>query len=186
MTARDINGDGIPDLAVSYETSTVGRSGVSIYYGDGKGGFRDGPGYDIGTMNMTSPTFADLNGDGKPDLLLCNYWGGNVAVFLNKGDGTFLPPTRYPAHAYPILIRVADFNRDGRPDFVVACAGTSTVSVYRNRGNGLFDDPVVLEVGGGDCRSVFVADFNRDGRPDLVTQNQSDHTISVLINRTGE
>lgn len=186
VTARDINGDGIPDLAVSYETSTVGRSGVSIYYGDGKGGFRDGPGYDIGTMNMTSPTFADLNGDGKPDLLLCNYWGGNVAVFLNKGDGTFLPPTRYPAHAYPILIRVADFNRDGRPDFVVACAGTSTVSVYRNRGNGLFDDPVVLEVGGGDCRSVFVADFNRDGRPDLVTQNQSDHTISVLINRTGE
>ena len=186
VTAKDINGDGIPDLAVSYETSTVNRSGVSIYYGDGKGNFRDGPGYDIGTMNMVSPTFADLNGDGKPDLLLCNYWGGNVAVFLNKGDGTFDVPSRHAVHAYPIRIGVGDFNRDGKLDFVVSSAGTSTVSVFRSRGNGQFDDAVPLEAGGSDCRGVVVADLNRDGRPDLITQNAHSSTISVLINRTGD
>lgn len=186
VTAKDINGDGIPDLAVSFETSTGGQSGVSIYYGDGNGNFHEGPTYNIGTGNMNCPTLVDLNGDGKPDLLVCNYWGGNVAVFLNKGDGTFLPPTRYPVGSYPIMLRVADFNRDGKPDFVVPSAGTSHVTLYRNRGNGQFEDPVVLETGGGDCRSVFVADFNRDGKPDLVTQNQANATIGLLINRTGE
>ena len=111
--AVDVNGDGLPDLAVTFETSTVGQSGVTIYYGNGQGSFQSGPTYNVGTQNMNSPVFADFNGDGKKDLALCNYWGNAIVVFMNAGNGTFINPTRYFSDSYPIMLRVADFNGTG-------------------------------------------------------------------------
>lgn len=185
VCAGDVNGDNIPDLAVSFETSTVGRSGVTIYYGDGQGNFLGGPTYNIGTMNMNSPVFVDFNGDGKRDLALCHYWGNAVAVMFNNGDGTFGSLAQYPTRQYPLILRTADFNGDGRMDIVTPNAGTSQVSVYRNQGGGIFANAVAFDSGGSNCRTCYVADFNRDGKPDLVTQNENTRTIGILINETG-
>ncbi len=178
----DLNGDGKVDLAVTFETSTVDRSGVQIYYGDGTGNFQPGPTYYIGTQNMFGPTLTDFNGDGKLDLALCNYWSGTIVVMFGNGDGTFKPYTRYPAASYPLHTAVADFNGDGWPDIAVPINGNGSVYVYRNRGGGIFVDPLVVPSGGKDTRSCCVADFNRDGKPDLVVQNMETKTIGVLIN----
>lgn len=187
VAAGDVDGDATPDLAVTYETSTVGQSGVSIYYGDGSGGFRSGPSYNIGTQNMNSPQLVDLNGDGKRDLAMCHYWGFAVAVFLNNGIGTFGPVKEYSSsNGYPIVIRVTDLDGDGRPDIVVADAGTSHIGFYRNKGAGVFADAVLVDSGGSNCRSVYVADVNNDGKPDLVTQNESTANVGVLLNTTGK
>ena len=63
---------------------------------------------------------ADLDGDGKRDLVTANYDAGNVAVLLGNGDGTFRAAVLYAAGMGTISVAVGDFNKDGRPDLVAA------------------------------------------------------------------
>lgn len=185
VAVRDVNGDSHLDLAIGFVTSTVDRSGVALFYGDGKGKFEGGPTYNIGTQNMPGVALEDLNGDRKPDLAVTHYWSGQLVVLFNKGDGSFDSLTRYPAGRFPIQIRAADFNGDGKLDLVTPNAGTGQVSVFRNRGDGTLHDPVSVPSGGENSRSCAVADFNRDGRPDLVVQHESSRTVGVLLNESG-
>ena len=80
-------------------------------------------------------TVADVNRDGKPDLIVSDNGGGNngdgaVAILLGNGDGTFQPPMTYDAGGcYTSSVAVADLNRDGKLDIVLdspACATNST------------------------------------------------------------
>src|SRR6266540_3069774 len=85
---------------------------------------------------------ADLNGDGKPDVVTAN--GGRntntVSVFLNAGDGSF--PSRHDfatgTGPYESPLGVADLNGDGKPDLAIATHAGHTVSVFLNRGDGSF------------------------------------------------
>ena len=65
-------------------------------------------------------TSADVNGDGKHDLVVANYGSGNVSVLLGNGNGTFHAQQTYAAGALPSSVAVADVNGDGFPDIVVA------------------------------------------------------------------
>ena len=80
---------------------------MSIYLGNGHGGFGKPTIYDIGP-DPTGLTVADVNGDGMPDLLVGNDFG-DVLVLLGNGDGTFQPYRRPTA----IALAVADLNGDG-------------------------------------------------------------------------
>lgn len=64
---------------------------------------------------------ADLNGDGKPDLvlpLLDSSFNDEVLIYLGKGDGTFLPPTTLAASQPNSNVIVVDINGDGKPALV--------------------------------------------------------------------
>ena len=63
---------------------------------------------------------ADLNGDGKPDLVIAD--GNGVAVLLGNGDLTFQTPLDYSATTASDVL-VADLNGDGRLDLAVAESG---------------------------------------------------------------
>ena len=71
---------------------------MSVYRGDGKGGFLPKPISPIAAgADPTGLTVADINGDGKLDLLVGNAYG-DLLVLLGNGDGTFQPvPERRPA-----------------------------------------------------------------------------------------
>lgn len=185
IAVGDLNVDGKPDLAVANQSR-----GVSVHLNNGDGTFaqkRDD--YPAGS-NSYNVAIGDFNLDGKPDLVVASYASRyNVNVFINKGDGTFLPKAPYPAGLYGYAVTVADFNVDGKPDLAVANFGDSTISIFRNIGEGKFTLLKRNYETGAGPRRITWGDFNSDGKPDLVTANTNTSTVSVFINHsdgTGE
>jgi DNA-binding beta-propeller fold protein YncE len=72
---------------------------------------------------------ADVNGDGKPDLMVANEFGNTLSVLLGEGDGSFRPKADYPVGPYPHGIAVGDVNGDGKPDLIAPNYADGTVSV---------------------------------------------------------
>jgi hypothetical protein len=124
---------------------------------------------------------ADVNGNGKPDLVVANLRSNSVSVFLGNGDGTFKAAVNYAVGKYPQSVVVADVNGDGRPDLIVTSAsGSGSVSVLLGNGDGTFQAAQNFAVGSYPV-SVAVADVNGDGRPDLVVANEFSSSVSVLL-----
>jgi hypothetical protein len=127
-----------------------------------------------------SVAVADLNVDGKPDLVFANAVSNNVSVLLGNGNGTFQNQLTFATGTSPFAVAVADVNGDGKPDLIVANSGSNSVSVLLGNGNGTFQPQVTFAAGSGP-RSVAVADLNGDGKPDIVVGNYSSNTVSVLL-----
>ena len=97
---------------------------MSIYLGNGKGGFSPPVTYDAGT-DPTGLTVADLLGNGKLDLLVGNAYG-DVLILVGNGDGTFRPFEPVKA---AIALAVADLTGNGVLDFVFADQSLNRVTV---------------------------------------------------------
>jgi hypothetical protein len=132
--------------------------------------------------NPMSVTSADVNGDGKADLIVTNYGSNTVSVLRNNGNGTFAPKVNYVTGVRPGFVTSADVNGDGRADLIVANEGSDTVSVLTNNGNGTFAAKVDYATGSW-ATTVISADINGDGKADLITSNTNAHTVSVLLNK---
>ncbi len=63
---------------------------------------------------------ADLNGDGKPDLVVANGGSPNVNILLGTGTGSFGAATNFGIGAFPGSVSVADIDGDGKLDVVTA------------------------------------------------------------------
>ena len=192
VAIADLNGDGKPDIVVtnycgeSYLTKQIG-----ILLGNGDGTFRPAVDYGSGGESPYSVVVADVNGDGKPDLLVANWLAsfqdagqGSVGVLMGNGDGTFQPAIAYDSGgtlAYSLA--VSDVNGDGKPDVAVAnCAPTNSyacpnwggsggrgvVGILLGNGDGTFQPVVTYDSGGLYATSVAIADVNADGRPDVL------------------
>lgn len=198
----DVNGDGFPDLFVFQESgATVQVDGqtqdveqIAVYLGKGDGTFQaptiapasdNPPGYyDPGS----APILADMNGDGKPDLISIgvNTNGQQeLGISLGKGDGTFQNPTIYlPSYSSAETgnLTAADFNGDGKLDLTFANGvylgnGDGTLQVTSNS-DGTSSPTEQLALIGYDQNSV-AADFNGDGKPDLLNDS------TLLLNEYG-
>jgi len=172
VTVADVNLDKIPDLVTAN----------CVLLGIGNGTFL--PKQDFATSGSHSSPVADVNGDGKPDLVGIHYNFGNARVLLGVGDGTFLPqPEFFATDGGAASVKLVDVNGDGKPDLVSANYFTSNVSVLLGIGNGTFQAKRDFATGSGfrSTRWVEVADVNRDGIPDLITANYDVNTASVLL-----
>ncbi len=182
VTVADVNGDGHPDLIVSNKCPTSPdcvNGTVAVLLGNGDGTFQAAVSYNPGGEAF-SAAVADVNGDGKPDLLVAN--GVGVSVLLGNGDGTFQAAVMYGSGGDGASsVAVADVNGDSHPDLLVA--NGVTVGVLLGNGDGTFRTPVIYSTG-GTCVSpvsIAVADVNGDGHPDLLVAN----TAALCSNPSG-
>jgi VCBS repeat protein/List-Bact-rpt repeat protein/FG-GAP repeat protein len=190
----DVNGDFFLDLVIANGLTET----VSVLRGDGTGHFTQVPGspFPTGAGGGSAPSAiaaADLNGDGKVDVVLANILGDTISVMLGAGDGTFVAPGggatfMFATGAAPSAVALADVNGDGKLDAIVTNMLSSSVSVFPGDGLGGFGARVDFATGGGavgtGAVAVAVGDVNGDGRLDLVVANDRDNSVSVLVNTT--
>ena len=184
VAVADVNGDGKLDLLVAnlcLDSSNCDSGSVGVLLGNGEGTFQPAVPYGSGGAYADSVAVADVNGDGKPDLLVVNDCGdvncdsdGTVGVLLGNGDGTFQTAVSYDSGGrFGLSVAVADVNGDNKPDLLVTNGNTSgSVGVLLNKGDGTFQTAVVYDSGGYDTFLVTVSDVNGDGKLDLVVANQ--------------
>ena len=110
---------------------------------------------------------ADVNHDGKPDLVVYDRYnaGVNFLLYLNDGTGKFGAPITIPNNNLGAIAsaKIADVNGDGYPD-IVALQGTS-LAVYLNDGSGNFTATSQQTVSG---LNLVLGDVNQDGHPDVI------------------
>ncbi|MGC2790785.1 MAG: choice-of-anchor D domain-containing protein, partial [Candidatus Sulfotelmatobacter sp.] len=174
VTVADVNGDGKPDLVVANEScgATCGLGSVGVLLGNGNGTFQTVVTYGSGGANTEFVTVADVNGDGKPDLLVASqddpsYSRGTVGVLLGNGDGTFQAAVMYGSGGTGAFsVAVADVNGDGRPDLAVANFNGGSAGVLLGNGDGTFQTAAAFAAGFL-ASSIVIGDGNGDGKPDL-------------------
>ncbi len=188
VAVADVNGDGKLDLVVANEcadSACMQHGFVGVVLGNGDGTFQPAVTYDSGGYSAFSVDVDDVNGDGKPDLVVANEcasiecMNGGVGVLLGKGDGTFQAVVSYSSGGHDALsVTVNDVNDDGKPDLLVAnycadsnCLTDGSVGVLLGRGDGTFRSAVTYDSGASHAVSVTVGDVNEDGKPDLVVAN---------------
>src|SRR3954470_24255293 len=87
VATGDFNLDTKPDLALVND-AVAGK--VTIFLGDGAGGFTQAPGYTyLVVQSPKSIVVGDFNNDAKPDFVAANFIGGSLSVFLGDGSGAF-------------------------------------------------------------------------------------------------
>lgn len=174
IAAADFDGDGKTDVAVLNKNNST----FSVFRNTGTNG----------SISMaTQITFTtssqgmeikadDLDGDGKADVVVSNYYANTISFFLNTstpGNVTFAIRLDYTTGTNPSAVSITDLDSDGKKDVIVSHSGSNTFAVFRNTsiaGNIGFaarQDISALGSASG-AREMVVTDLNVDGKPDVA------------------
>jgi len=201
VAIADVNGDGKLDIVVSNwcinNTVPCPSGAVAVLLGNGDGTFRVPTTYSSGGVYSTDVAIGDLNGDGKPDIVVVNCGnaannhcigaGGNAGVLIGNGDGTFQQVQSIPLGGGgfgAIAVAIADINADGKLDIIVAgdCTSGGCGGVLLGNGDGTFQPEIAFDSAGLIAFSLAIGDVNGDGRPDIVAVGSSTANVKWYEN----
>ncbi|WP_433927505.1 FG-GAP-like repeat-containing protein [Sorangium cellulosum] len=152
--------------------------------------------------NPLAPAVADVNGDGKLDVLVANgesggllFPSGSLSVFHGNGDATVQPELYYTGAPLSSNAVVAvDVDGDGWLDAVTVDGQTNqllingSISVYRNLGPsapGTFGAPTSFTTGTLGSVHLCTGDFDNDGAADIATTSVTLNQVSVIMGTGG-
>jgi hypothetical protein len=170
LSAADLNGDGFVDIVATFVTDpTTQLQSTAVLLGNGDGTFKPPVYYDV----PGDITIDDVNGDGKPDIVVCGPISApGITTLIGKGDGTFTPGSVSATSVGACGLAAAevltgDFNGDGKKDLLVHGL------VLLGNGDGTFTvgTPVTSDTTFNFTSSiavVAVGDVNKDGKLDVV------------------
>lgn len=186
LTVSDFNGDNRPDLAVVDRLHNT----VSIYLNTSTGGqISVAPKIDLITGSAPyHVSSGDLNGDGKPDLIVSNQADNTVSIYQNTSNGTtlsFAPAINLTTGSQPAQMAVKDIDGDGRPDLVVSnLTFPGSLSVFLNTGTGgslSFASGTIIAVP-GPAGPIALEDIDGDGKMDAVVVSMTTNLVIILKN----
>jgi hypothetical protein len=176
----DIDGDGKLDLAVANANSNT----VSVLRNTAtsgtiaSGSFETEVNFETGTGPL-NVSIADIDGDGKLDLVVMNYNVSTVSVLRNTttsgklSSGSFATKVDFAPGFYPSGLTIGDIDGDGKLDLALTNSGSNTISVFRNTAtsgtiaSGSFATKVDFATGFNPT-SIAIGDIDGDGKLDLV------------------
>lgn len=160
----DISNDGKSEVV-------VGNFGLNIqvFSQDGSGGLFVSATYP--TVNSERIKLADLNNDGRLDVVGVGYNTDSVDVFYQKTDGTLNSPTTYAVTHWGVEdLKVGDVNNDGLMDIILTNGRSNPpqVAILTQVLGGSFNAPVYYNFGDVFPGGVAVGDVTGDGKQDVI------------------
>jgi hypothetical protein len=185
----DVDGDGKVDLVVANlcDNNACNHGGAGVLFGNGDGSFLAARVYSSGGYHGGSIALKDVNGDGKPDIMMTdqcisasNCGMASVSVLLGNSNGFFQAAQSYASGGFVAGgVTAVDVNGDSKLDLVIShacysapygsdCSKGGAVGVLLGNGDGTFRKATVRPAGGFQSKSLVVADLDGDGRTDVV------------------
>jgi hypothetical protein len=189
----DFNGDGYLDLA----TDSWVENKVEVIFGDKDMGFGSETSYLAGNRPYQRLRAADVNADGKPDIVTTNLEGNNATVLLGQGNGKFQEAEGSPfdCGSAPFGVAIGDVNGDGHADLAIVNSPTITAEskgrdglwVLLGDGTGKFHTMEGSPFATGKSPSrLAIGDLNGDKINDIAVTNYNDRSITIFyMGKTG-
>jgi hypothetical protein len=183
VAVADTNNDGKMDVIAA----NLGSSNISILLGSGSGGF--GAASTVALLAGSAPraiATADVNFDGKIDVVVANTDLNSVSVLLGNGDGTFPAATAASSYAVgsaPVGLSLGSFNGGNlQYDIATINRDSSDISILYGDGAGAFAAAVNTSLpASSNSFSMAMGHFNADSIPDFVTANGGLNNATVLL-----
>jgi Flp pilus assembly secretin CpaC len=190
VVIADFNGDGFLDFAVVNQ----GDNTISVFQGDGLGGFTPFPKSPFALPTTEKGPIAVLSGtfdnSGKPEIAVLNATTQNIGIFQASGvtsgagafDGTFAELSGSPVAtgANPVAFATGDLNADGIDDFAVVNQSQNEVTVLLNDTTGFFTAAAGSPLAtAATPAGVAIADFTNDGVGDIAVTNNGAGTLGI-------
>jgi hypothetical protein len=136
---------------------------------------------------------ADIDGDGRLDLLTAHMLNHQLHLHLRQRDGTFKEQPSFGVGEGPVAIAVGDLDGDGKLDIVTANFTSGDVSLLLGKGKGKFHGEQRLVLTASQAAkalsvsanaapsAIAIADVNGDSLPDIVTANSGTNSVALLL-----
>jgi hypothetical protein len=189
VATGDFNGDGDADLV----TDSWANDEVVVLFGDGKGNFgKPGMFVKVGGRPYQRHRVADVNDDGKADIITTNTEGSNVTVLLSDGRAGFNQPagSPFPCGDSPFNLAVGDVNGDGKVDLAIVDSpssmaeghGKDGLAILLGNGKGKFTMLTGSPFATGKTPNrVAIGDVNGDGVADIAVSSPDDNNITLFL-----